>query len=161
MPSKAETIVASVVGKILQPLMNGQTVDFPGTPIGNGLEYFLPEVLRECFAYWKSESLDGVFIRRFIKRGPHAIEITGTCILISDQTVTPFHIRLEISASADNVSWLECRLGEPGPGAGGMMRVPYSDWHRDPLKGAVEEIEAADWVYKATFGVKNCHTNWK
>ena len=119
----------------------------------SGLEFFLPEILRERHAEWKYESLDGIlpFVAR--KTGEREAEILGDCILITDQTLTPLHIRLQVSPCGSEISWLELKLGEKGHH--GKIRTPY----RNPSsttkrlyrlsEGRTDEIE---WVYKITFG---------
>jgi hypothetical protein len=88
------------------------------------------------------------------KIGEREIEIFGLCILMSDQTMTPIHLRLQLSPTTNEVSWLELRLGERG--RRGMVRMPYSS------EGAVykrlhalnERGDRIEWVYKVTFGEK-------
>jgi hypothetical protein len=84
--------------------------------------------------------------------GEGEAEIFRLCILLSDQTVTPLWVRLQVAACTDKVSWLECRLGERGKH--GMVRVPYDSYTAltkriYALDGRQDEI---DWVYKVTFG---------
>jgi hypothetical protein len=81
--------------------------------------------------------------------GIHEIEIIGLCILISDQTLTPLHIRLYISPEEDEIVWLECKLGEMGPD--GMIRVPYGSSRANKLADA-ERINTIKWVYCVGFG---------
>ena len=90
----------------------------------SGLEFFIPQVLAEIHPEWKHESLDGFYPVVARKTGEGEAEIFGLCILISDQTTTPFHLRLQSSPSSDEVSWLECRLGEAGEH--GMVRTPLA-----------------------------------
>src|SRR5207248_3329014 len=87
------------------------------------LYWFLPEILAEIYREWQHESLDGIYPLVAKKTSGREAEIFGLCIIISDQTLTPLHVRLQIAASEDEVSWLECRLGERGPS--GMVRTPY------------------------------------
>jgi hypothetical protein len=55
-----------------------------------GLEHFLPQILAEIYPYWKSESLDGFFLAEAKKLDHDKADLRGVCILISDQSVTPF-----------------------------------------------------------------------
>jgi hypothetical protein len=119
----------------------------------SGLEFFLPQqVLSEIYTEWTRESLDGILPCLARKTGEGEAEILGLCILISDQTVTPIHVQLQIAASTDEVSWLECRLGERG--AHGMVRVPYDS--SNALSKRLHALDGKhgriDWVYKVTFG---------
>jgi hypothetical protein len=120
-----------------------------------GLEYFLPAVLREIHAQWDYESLDGIYPLWARKTGEREIELFGQCILISDQALAPIHLCLQIALPSDEVSWLECSLGEKG--AEGMVRTPYESSEKAlkrlyALEGGIDEI---DWFYKVGFGERS------
>lgn len=116
------------------------------------LECFIPQILTERHGEWKGESLDGILPFQMRKIGAGAAEIIGHTILISDQTVVPIHLRLQASTGFDEISWLECRIGER-QGAK-MKRVPYQ--HFLPILSQLEDIagnvDAIDWSYAVTFG---------
>jgi hypothetical protein len=117
-----------------------------------GLEFFLPQVLGEVYSEWRHEGLDGVLTLEARKVGEGGADIFGLCIILSDQTLTPVHLRLQAAAPGDEVSWLECRLGERA--RKGMVRIPYQSLHvvskrLYALAGKAHEI---DWVYRVTFG---------
>jgi len=76
-----------------------------------GLEYFLSELLVEVRSDW-DDGLDGFLIYSARALGDQAAELSGHCILIRDQTTTPFHLRLQLAHESDEISWLELRLGE-------------------------------------------------
>jgi hypothetical protein len=119
----------------------------------SGLEFFLPhQVLNEIYPEWNHESLDGILPLVARKTGNGEAEIFGLCIIISDQTLTPFHVRLQVAAFGDEVSWLECRLGERGKQ--GMVRTPYesSSAAAKRLYALDGKADLIDWVYKVTFG---------
>src|SRR5262249_50006785 len=115
------------------------------------LEWFLPDVLAEIHSEWAGESLDGIYAHIARKTGDGEAEIFGLCILLSDQTLTPIHLRLQLSPTTDEVSWLELRLGEKGQQ--GMVRYPYP-----PLGSIYKRLHAMRgssndaWIYKVTFG---------
>lgn len=118
------------------------------------LEIFVPEVLGELHPEWRGESLDGIIPVVARQTGDGEIEIFGLSFLISDDSLTPIHLRLQIALTLDEVVWLECRLGERGPK--GMIRRPAE--HLDAalkqlylLDGNADQI---DWAYTATFGEK-------
>jgi hypothetical protein len=117
--------------------------------VGIGLEYFLPPVLAEIYPYWKGESLDGFYFSEARRIGPEQAELFGACVLISDQTVTPVHIRLWVARSEEKIDRMECRLGKRGTGKGDMERTR---WRHDPCIGLPSSKELVDWVYKITFG---------
>src|SRR5580658_5773249 len=60
-----------------------------------GLEYLLPHILAEIHPYWKGESLDGFNLAEAKKLDRDKAQLRGLCILISDQTVTPFHLQIQ------------------------------------------------------------------
>ena len=71
-------------------------------------------------------------------------ELTGMCILITDQTLTPFHVGLRVAATADGIEWVHCRLGERADG--GVLRVPYAStrWRK---RLHVLNTSTVEWVY--------------
>ena len=84
-------------------------------------------------------------------------------IFIDDQTLTPIYVRLLLDPDKDEVTWLECKVGERLVGKVGetgkheMVRWPYSELNAKVkrlyrLNGNVDQI---DWVYKVTFGERN------
>jgi hypothetical protein len=116
------------------------------------LEFFIPEVLRGIYPEWDRESLDGFDLTVARKTDEFEAEFFGLCILISDQSLTPIHVCLQIDAAANEVTWLECRLGELGDH--GLVRTPYNRLHAAlrrvlALNGRADQI---DWVYKVAFG---------
>lgn len=117
----------------------------------SALEFFLPEALREIHPEWKGESLDGIYPALARKSADNEIEIIGLCCLISDQTLTPLHLRLQLDSTQDAVSWLECRLGEST--AGGMRREPYSQAIVYGKKlNVLRRLDSIDWVYHVGYG---------
>lgn len=118
----------------------------------SSLEYFIPDVLAEVHYEWRREGLDGVLPLRARKVSELEAELVGHCILISDQTVVPFHLRLQIDPSEDKVSWLELRLGQRGER--GMMRTPYDTL---PASGKLLQVlenatDRIQWTYEVTYG---------
>lgn len=154
MASKSEEITSRCLRAILAGLPTGATID--DSPefreALTGLEWFLPEVLAEIHKEWTGESLDGIYPHLACKIGEQTVEILGLCILLSDQTLTPIHLRLQLSFATDEVSWLELRLGEKGQH--GMVRTPYgsegSIYKR--LHALIGRADTMGWVYKVTFG---------
>jgi hypothetical protein len=154
MASRAEQSISRLLRAILTDLPNGANIvdseQFRG--VLSGLEYFVPEVLGEVHPEWNYEGLDGILplVARKTRQGE--AEIFGLCIIISDQTVTPIHLSLQVSSSVDAVSWLECRLGEAGPH--GMMRTPYELLNSTSKRLHALECRSdmIDWVYKVAFG---------
>jgi hypothetical protein len=157
MASKAEQRTSELLRELLKALPDGVDVVESKLLQGvlNGLEFFIPEVLREIYPYWKYESLDGIIPLTTKKASDREIEIFGLCIIISDQTLTPIHLQLQIADAVDEVTWLECRLGETS--GDGMLRSPYRSRIKalNALQGRKDDI---NWVYKATFGDRTSST---
>ena len=155
MASELEMSIAGRLRAVLAPLPDGAQIE--NSPelreVLVGLEFFIPKVLCERHLEWKYESLDGILPVAARKIADGEAEFVGECILISDQTVTPIHLRMQVATEADEISWLECRLGERVDGA--MKRIPYSShWSIGPLLLATEQVDAIDWYYGVTFGEK-------
>lgn len=151
--SKDESNVCKRLRPILASLPSHAAIDDSDDLRGafSALEYFLPEVLGEIHPEWMDESLDGIYPEVARKAGVDEIEIIGLCIIISDQTLTPLHLRLQLDSVDDAVSWLDCRLGEST--ADGMLRVPYS---RSIVYGSklhvLARLDSIDWVYRVGYG---------
>ena len=151
--TKSEQKASERLRKILAPLSVGAKIrdsaDFRDVLIS--LEFFIPIVLQELHPEWKYESLDGIYPLTAHKTGDDEAEIFGLCIIISDQTLTPIHIRIQIAPSNDEVTWMECRLGEKT--AEGWKRLPWSVSKVNKLLAALAGREREiDWVYQVGFG---------
>lgn len=109
----------------LKALLSGVPVgsEFTVTPSSDvcySLELFVPKVIGRHHAEWGKESLDGIFVARARKIGAAGVELVGTCILISDQTVTPLLIELVLSSTSESIESFRVCLGEPGGGRLGI-----------------------------------------
>jgi hypothetical protein len=149
--SQAEQILARELRTVLSSTPIGgdlyQSPDFG--KVLSSLEYYIPEMLREVHPEWQYESLDGVYPGIARRTGEREAEIDGLCILITDQTLTLIHVRLGIAADYDEIVWLDCELGELGPG--GMVRMPYN---RRPLLSILDasvRLDIFEWVYHVGF----------
>jgi hypothetical protein len=117
----------------------------------DGLEYYLPEVLRRTHSEWKHESLDGFWPLAFQKTGSTSAELFGMCMLISDQTLTPIHLHIQASPTADEISWLHCKLGEAGED--GMVRIHLTPGEVGAQVKALEgRADQIVWIYEVGFG---------
>jgi hypothetical protein len=154
MASAPEEITSRRLRAILAELPTGATIDDSESfrDALTGLDFFLPEVLAEIHSEWTGGGLDGIYPCFARKTAEAEIEILGLCCLIYDQTLTAFHLRLQLSQTEDEVSWLELFLGEKGQH--GMRRMPY------PGRGSIHnrlhalgrKAGTIEWVYKVTFG---------
>jgi hypothetical protein len=95
-------------------MLIGSSADLSDT-----LELLIPQILRRTHPDWEKESIDGFFFRCCVKRGRASAELVGTCILISDQSGTPFQLDLHV-ADDGRLRPLGLRLGEQGGGPLGI-----------------------------------------
>lgn len=116
--------------------------------VTSALEWYLPAVLREVHPFWKHESLDGVFAELAVKTAPRQVEIAGLCILISDQTLTPYHVQMRIAPKVDEIEWLDCRLGEMRNDK--LVRIPYASDHGK--WSVVDRLPSIEWNFHVGFG---------
>lgn len=111
------------------------------------LEFLIPGVLRLSHPEWQDESIDGFRISSATKTTELSAEMTGTCILISDQSVTPFEFDLELSRN-DGFESIRIRLGESGGGPLGISGPSCtSDAAKRLLIGLNSRLDSVDWVY--------------
>ena len=111
------------------------------------LELLVPESLRPTNPEWQKESIDGFFFASAVKTGEGSAEMAGTCILISDQSVTPFALSVSL---ADNhrIETLRVRLGEPGGGRLGISGPACnSRAGEELLQGLVSRLGDVRWKY--------------
>jgi hypothetical protein len=157
MASIAEQIVSRSLRAILADQATGADItnDERLRETLSGLEYFIPEIIGEIHQEWDDEGLDGILPLRALKTENHEVEIIGHCIVLTDQSVVPLHLRLQVSPSGDVVTWLECKLGERG--GRGMFREPYGAPRASTklLAATKPGQEPIDWAYKVTYGERH------
>lgn len=125
----------------------------PSSVFCYSLELFLPTVLGSHYPEWKNESLDGIFVARARKTGPAAAELVGTCILISDQTVTPLHVELALPPSGECIGSLLVRIGEAGGGRLGISGPSCNSRDaRELLATLVTRLPNIAWSYEVASG---------
>lgn len=110
-------------------LLDGVPVGSPiaidsGARLRSTLERLIPALLRGRHPEWEAESLDGFSFASAVKTGARAAKLTGTCILISDQCLTPFSLEVRLT-EADQLGWTRIRLGEAGGGSLGISGPGY------------------------------------
>ena len=111
------------------------------------LEVLIPAILRSRHPEWSEESIDGFFLSSAVKGFDGAAEILGTCILISDQTVTPFAIDVAVT-SAETFRSFRIRLGEAGHGPLGISGPKCtSPAARELLNALNTRLDQIAWVY--------------
>lgn len=153
MTSKSEQLVSRCLRETLAGLPIGARIADTENirDVLSGLEWFVGQILGEVYAEWKRESLDGIYPLVAQKTGDGEAEIFGLCIIISDQSLVPLHLQLQLAPSGHEVSWLECRLGERGEQ--GMERTPYGLKSLDKMLNRFQgRADTIDWAYNVTFG---------
>jgi hypothetical protein len=109
-------------------------------------------VLAEIHTEWKYESLDGVFVEVARKTGDREAEMSGMCTLISDQTLTPYHLLMRVASATDDIEWFDCKLGEMRRGK--LVRIPYDLRHGGKLSVA-NRLSDIEWKYHFGFGSRH------
>jgi len=146
-----EARVAAGVSALVAGLPVGAEFEVePSASLCSSLEFFLPQLLSRSYPEWRGESLDGVFVARARKTAPFAVQLVGTCILISDQTVTPFMVDLATSLSGEALVSFRVCLGEPGSGPLGISGPACTSSEADKLLFALtNRLDGIAWSYVA------------
>src|SRR4051812_43693379 len=109
-----ERLAAEQVSTYLERVSVGSSLPIDSSAaLCDILELLVPEILRRSNPEWQKESIDGFFFSTAVKTADVSAQLAGTCILISDQTVTPFALSLRLS-DAHRFHEIRIRLGEPG-----------------------------------------------
>jgi hypothetical protein len=121
----------------------------PSSDLCFSLELLIPRMLRLDYPEWMRESLDGVFVARARRTAPAAAELVGTCILISDQAVTPFQVSLVLSPSGDTLESYRVRIGEPGNGPLGISGPDCNSPEAITLlANLISRLDRVTWSYE-------------
>ena len=117
----------------------------------SSLEFFLQASLCAVDPFWRKESLDGLQHELAIKAASRQVELAGRCILMSDQTVTSYHVELRVAAALDEIEWFDCRLGELVDGT--LVRLPY-DRGRGLIRipTIANRLDSIKWRFHVGFG---------
>jgi hypothetical protein len=152
-PPDLQRLAAEQVAGYLEAAAVGSSLPIdPSAELCDILELLVPEILRRTNPEWRSESIDGFFFSSAVKTGEDSAELTGTCILISDQTVTPFAIGVRLSDPGRFQS-LRIKLGEPGNGSLGISGPPCTSGAAETMLQTLSaRVEAIDWVYDVRVG---------
>lgn len=123
-----------------------------GAELCGVLEYLLPQILMQRHPEWSGESIDGFFFSLAVKSSSSTVELIGTCILISDQTVTPFALSIRVGRDG-GLEALRLRIGEPG---GGRLGISGPACHAGAAGSLLarlnDRIEAIEWQYDVAVG---------
>lgn len=153
MTSKAEQVASRCLRSVVAGRAEGAQIEESSEleKLLSALEVFLPTVLCESYpGPWRHESFDGFRFAVARKTGPFEAELLGLCLLISDQTWTPMHVRLRAAADADSLSWVLCRVGSRAGEGAELTRLPYGSSKVSKLLYAVsEQPENIAWAFTA------------
>jgi hypothetical protein len=144
-----------VAASELAELLEGVAVEWPlpidpSSEIGYTLELLIPKMLRRQHPEWLEETIDGFFYSSAVKSDERSAELAGTCILMSDQTVTPFRLNMRIS-DAGAFEFFRIRLGEAGEGRLGISGPPWRSSAARALYWDLNtRLEEVAWVYDLT-----------
>jgi hypothetical protein len=116
-------------------------------PVFTTLEYLMTAILRRDHSEWKHEDIDGLQIARAIRSGTVSAKMLGTCILITDQSVTPFALEIRLG-DPHTIHSLRLRLGEPGTGQLGISGPACESSAAATLRmGLALRLDEVDWTY--------------
>lgn len=111
------------------------------------LEYLVAALLRRDHPEWRYESIDGFFCAHAVRTGERTLELLGTCVLISDQAVTPFALTIGLHSDG-SLDALHVRLGEPGTGQLGISGPTCHSAAADRLLWRLaDRVDDVEWVY--------------
>jgi len=151
MTSRSEEVTNRCLLAVLSSLRVGENIDDSEhfQEFQSALARLVPECLAESHpSPWRDESLDAF---RFVwkrKVGPNDAELLGVCLLISDQTWTPFRAVLKASSTDAGLEQVELTLGETDEAGRAMMRMPYaSSKLTELLFRLANRPESVDWTY--------------
>jgi hypothetical protein len=144
-------VVSEIVHALRDIQTNTELSITPSSELCSLLERFLPQLLRQQYPKWRGESLDGVFVARARKASPSGIEIVGTCILMSDQTLAPLLAAFEVVPSQDAIASFNVSIGEPGGGPLGISGPPCNSGQATRLQQGLAmrfDFGEIEWVYR-------------
>jgi hypothetical protein len=148
--TRLESAIVSELEALIQGIPLGGSFEIPASAdLCFSLELFVPEKLRADYPAWERESIDGFFVSKAIKTGSSSAELAGLCILIGDQTLTPFHFRFEISPDTSQIAGIHLKVGEPGGGPLGISGPACNSREaRKMAASLVGRLNKVSWVYE-------------
>ncbi len=143
------SMLASELSGLLQSVPIGAYLQIlPDSDVCSSLELFFPRMLRVHYREWQHESIDGVFIESAIKNNEHSLRIAGVCILMRDQSLTPFQSEISISPADEMIEECILRIGEPGGGSlaisGPACNSANATSYRENIIARLDDIQ---WVF--------------
>jgi hypothetical protein len=150
--SSLEVKIASELNILLNNCSIGSDLEIkPPIKILYLLELYIPRLLSQKYLEWDYESLDGFYLSNARKISAEAVEFSGLCILISDQTVTPFAMYLELNSFHDLIASYQVLLGESGGGSLGISGPSCNSAQAEKLlKSLPMRLNTILWSYRMT-----------
>ena len=144
---------AIAAGQLAESVLQASKGSEVGDPSLHGLEdtleLLVPQVLGAKYPAWERESIDGFNFSSPPRSSGNSLCVFGTCILISDQTVTPFLLELVLSSDRSTIRSLKIRVGEPGVGELGISGPNCrSRGAARALATLDTRIDTVHWVYQ-------------
>jgi hypothetical protein len=151
-PEGWERLVAKELRPLLRDVDVGATFAIPPDSAFARLhERLIQGRLAARFPEWRDQSIDGVWPEHARKTGPTSASLCGVCVLLDDQTLTPFAAEWTIAGSHDAVTAWRLRVGEPG---GGRLRISgprHGSKAATLLRWTIaERIDDTHWCYELT-----------
>ncbi len=145
MRPSSESVVSARLRTVLADLGEGAAIP-PSSAfqeLQDALEGWVPALLG-----WHYESIDAFRFASARKATDLSAEFLGLCLLMSDQTWTPLRLRVTLARSADSFDSVQCSVGEPGTGANGLLRVPFTSKKADSLLASLpSRAGVIPWVF--------------
>jgi hypothetical protein len=147
-PPDLKRLAAMQIATCLEGRAVGQPLPLDSSSdLCDTLELLIPAALREAHPEWATESIDGFFFSSAVRGFDDSAEIVGTCILIGDQTVTPFALDVALE-DAETFRSFRIRLGERGDGPLGISGPKCtSDAAGELLDSLNTRLDQIAWVY--------------
>jgi len=143
--------MAAIAGRLCADTHVGH--DLEGHPLADevaeALCAYLPYVFAHKYRRWALESLDHVSLTLLRSLDEYILEAAGLCVLISDPTTMPFHVRLHLSSNSTGIPKVLCRAGEMHPSSGDTLRLAWnSDFAKKYAKQLNQRLDAIVWKYE-------------
>lgn len=153
MISRPEQLASRSLRSVLADLQEGDLVPDSSSfrEFLLALTRFLPQVLAEIHEEWKGRGIDDVFSALANKIGPECIEVLGLYCQLSDMQFRPLHCRIQLAPSVDEISWIECRMGDNNHDP-----FPYRSENalQRKLRLLPKQVGGIAWMYEITYGAR-------
>jgi hypothetical protein len=147
---RLESMAASELRAVIDEVSVGAELTVaPSLGLCSTLEHLFPELLSRRYPEWASETLDGVFVELARRVGADAARLGGACILMTDQTVTPFLFDVTVDPAGGSLASFHLLLGEPGRGRLGISGPGCSSFAATLLRARIpDRLDTIDWSFE-------------